>query len=182
MHILQPAVDVPAVAPQPCGLSRETISAIAGNVAAECAYSPGDDLNQLVESMGGVIEYGVDDADAMYTGSIDIRSPDDFTIYLPLDTGLSRDRFTIAHELGHLVLHYLFPIQVQHATIPRMKAARYGGSRAETEANWFAAAFLMPEQLFSEAFMETNRNLAAVAAKFGVSAHAAAVRVQSLGL
>ncbi len=52
--------------------------------------------------------------------------------------------------------------------------------RAEWEANWFAAAFLMPEQAFRQ-YRAANGSIA-TAAKFGVSQSAADVRASTLGL
>ncbi|WP_259275830.1 XRE family transcriptional regulator [Micromonospora chalcea] len=59
--------------------------------------------------------------------AISIRPPDTRPLFL-LNTGLppDRERFTLAHELGHLVMH----------EIPRPEA--------EAEADRFAAEFLMP--------------------------------------
>lgn len=47
-----------------------------------------------------------------------------------------RLRFTLAHELGHLVLH----------------KAKIGKSRLQTEANEFASEFLMPEETIASEF------------------------------
>ena len=52
--------------------------------------------------------------------------------------------------------------------------------RAEWEANWFAAAFLMPKDNFTADYKALG--LASVAAKYGVSTTAAEIRAKSLGL
>ncbi|RDI52409.1 uncharacterized protein DUF955 [Microvirga subterranea] len=52
--------------------------------------------------------------------------------------------------------------------------------RAEWEANWFAAAFLMPATAFQQA-LATRGSLKSVANFFGVSARAAEVRLETLG-
>jgi hypothetical protein len=60
-----------------------------------------------------------------------------------------RSRFTIAHELGHLCLHWGYPR-------PRLapKSQRFPNSprnsRIEAEANQFAGAFLMPRAVASK--------------------------------
>lgn len=113
-----------------------------------------------------------------------VRSSTDFTIYLPTMTSPARDRFTIAHELGHLFLHYPtlardYPGQVMIATRwvddddPDQK-------RAEWEANWFAAAFLMPANAFTQAYRCESPE--EVSDSFGVSMQAVTVRAKSLGL
>jgi Zn-dependent peptidase ImmA (M78 family) len=64
--------------------------------------------------------------------------------------GKNRRRFTIAHELGHFVLRHgrdgLF-IDKQEHFIFRNEASATGEERQEVEANAFAAALLMPENL-----------------------------------
>ena len=174
--------DVPAERPRSWGLTRSDIERIATSVASQLGYLPGQDLQPLIRRIGGDIEVAPDEDGASLSGSIDVRGPSDFTIYLPLHTGRLRDRFTIAHELGHLVLHYVYPNAAKQAGIERLTAERYGSGRPEIEANWFAAAFLMPSELFRQAFMDAGGNLAAVSTEFGVSPHAASIRANSLGL
>lgn len=52
--------------------------------------------------------------------------------------------------------------------------------RAEWEANWFAAAFLMPKEVFEEKIKSTS--LQDAANFFDVSMSAAKIRAKSLGL
>jgi len=51
--------------------------------------------------------------------------------------------FTIAHELGHVILHP--HIDVKHRELPKDGPGRKGDWE-EQEADWFAAEFLMPEK------------------------------------
>ena len=159
-------------------LPRADISAIAENVRKKVGYGPGDPLEPVVVKLGGEIQY-VDAGDD--SGSI-VVEPGRFWICLPNDTSLVRDRFTIAHELGHYVLHYLYQNQRNHRNIAYLRAQRYGSDQAEFEANWFAAAFLMPAPLFREMFKQSHKNLYAVAQYFAVSPQAAQVRAESLNL
>jgi hypothetical protein len=57
-----------------------------------------------------------------------------------------------------------------------------GRDRAETEADLFAAALLMPHDTFSEAFVAYDGDVWQLSARFGVSPAAARVRAQVLGL
>ncbi len=61
------------------------------------------------------------------------------------DSNLGRFRFTIAHELGHFVLHQNSNInrtfETKHFTV-------WNKATEEAEANYFAAELLMPEFLF----------------------------------
>lgn len=165
--------------PEALNLPRVDVSRIAEDVAEMLEYRPGGALEPIVQSLGGRIEYvDVSENDANY-GSIRI-SPDGFLISLPLDSGPMRDRFTLAHEIGHYVLHYLYQNNVHAAGITHLKANRYGSDQAEWEANWFAAAFLMPGAAFRAAFEELDQDLLAVSDFFKVSQSAAAVRAKSL--
>nr|WP_233285917.1 ImmA/IrrE family metallo-endopeptidase [Bradyrhizobium brasilense] len=115
-----------------------------------------------------------------------VESSNRFTIFVASITSAGRDRFTIAHELGHLFLH--FPLVSQTHPGQGMVATRWVNEndaiqqRAEWEANWFAAAFLMPQAKFSSTYWSCGANLPAVASRFGVSLPAAEVRAKTLGL
>lgn len=164
--------------PIACGLSRNDIEAIAEEVAQHFGYHPGGSLRAFVERLGGTLAYETD-ASFDASGSI-LMKPDRFKIGLPHHTGPLRDRFTIAHELGHLFLHYFgFGYHENEVT---MVAQRYGSGQIETEANWFAAAFLMPAQLFRETWRRHNGNSHLVAEYFRVSEAAASVRASALRL
>lgn len=98
-----------------------------------------------------------------------------------------RRRFTIAHECGHWVLHLdagagtgvcCRPADVVDQ--PEVEVRKL--AMREREANNFAAALLMPEILVTEQARVTRGNISALAERFGVSAPAMRVRVESLGL
>jgi Zn-dependent peptidase ImmA (M78 family) len=106
-----------------------------------------------------------------------------------------RQRFTIAHELGHLLLHrYTTPhADAGYKVRFRDKASSAGSVREEIEANQFAAELLMPEDLilshlvkvgFDYASPETEtatvRKLIRIAKKFEVSIQALSFRIANL--
>lgn len=131
------------------------------------------DLEYLVKELGGriqVSDWGSDE-------SLHVDSEGAFTIFLPPSTSQRRDRFTLAHELGHYFLHYLYPERRGAASFNR-------GSRntAETEANVFASSLIMPEDLFRRAYADLGGDLYGLARRFDVSPAAAEVRCQVLGL
>ena len=164
----------PTSAPKPCGWQRQIVQSFAEDAAERLGYTPGADLYSLVQKMGGRIEVrGSHDSNA--TGSIHVRGPGDFIIYLSPYSGYQRDRFTIAHELGHYVLHS------QMGTVAPLEVNRDGTGRVEWEANWFAAGFLMPKGEFKSMLRKGFSN-AALAVHFDVSEAAVAVRRQALGL
>lgn len=100
-----------------------------------------------------------------------------------------RRRFTIAHEIGHLVLHVprfheVFcdrPADIQEIEEPA--AARLPEPRRrEREANVFARELLMPETLVTEQAHATGFNLPALAKRFEVSVPAIRLRLRLLKL
>lgn len=168
-------------------LTKESVYQLAESVAKQLRYVPPDDLRPIVAKLGGKLVYrDFWELEASDSGSTIIHGPENFEIILPRHTSLERDRFTIAHELGHYVLHYLWPARTHRDYNPAY-AARYGSDRAEWEANWFAAAFLMPAGLFKSTVnslrgKDGKVSVPLLASRFGVSNIAAKVRAQALGL
>lgn len=88
-----------------------------------------------------------------------------------------RQRFTIAHELGHYFLH-----KGQQKKFIDRKLFRNGDSNSiETEANQFAAAILMPEQQFRSYISSESKKVEDIAEHFGVSAASVQIRALNLG-
>lgn len=145
---------------------RDEVGAVADSIPV--------DVEQIVEQLGGSIEVRFDGD--RYPESLHVATNGSFTVFVPSNTSMLRDRFTIAHELGHLWLHHN-----ELATEP-VSFHRYGSSREETEANAFAGALLMPEAEFRDAWHQHGGNLSKVARHFQVSQSAADVRRQVLGL
>lgn len=169
----------------PSNLPRDTVYRLAEGTSTRIGYDPtkSDALPHLVEEeLGGRVVkknfWLLDDF-----GSIQILGEGDFTIFLPDDATPERDRFTIAHELGHYVLHYVWPVRMLKKALGPTCASRYDSNRAEWEANWFAAAFLMPQHSFEAAWRAASGSrVAEMARRFGVSRRAAEIRAKALGL
>lgn len=98
-----------------------------------------------------------------------------------------RRRFTLAHELGHFLLHRellgdgvddnkAFRSDLE---IGNFKNANIKKSH-EVEANRFAAQLLMPKKILIEN-TKTCSSIEELASKFGVSTHAMAIRLSGLG-
>lgn len=68
-------------------------------------------------------------------------------------TSRKRQRFSVAHELGHVLLHPLNPLIVDHAVRIdwRDDVSALGTDAQEIEANAFGAALLMPKDMVIEA-------------------------------
>ncbi len=173
--------------PIPARLLKSKVHEIAESVAEQLSFRPGDPMEPLVSKLGGRIAlrspiFG----ENQLSESIRVEPDSKFTIYVSSITSAERDRFTIAHELGHLFLH--FPQIKKTDPDAGMVATRWVSDtdeeqrRAEWEANWFAAAFLMPKVEFERAFRKRANDLRSVANYFGVSTHAAQVRAKTLEL
>ena len=137
--------------PNPTELDMKSVFQIAERAADDFGYSEHNNIYQTITDLGGQVfakDFWAEGSSE--GGSLVVRAEDDFTIFVPNDTSLERDKFTIAHELGHYVLHYLWPRYVKGEPEFMLRASRYGSDRSEWEANWFAAAFLMPEKKFNK--------------------------------
>ncbi|MCG7284798.1 ImmA/IrrE family metallo-endopeptidase [Cellulomonas sp. ACRRI] len=161
-------------ATKPANLSNYDIAQYAERIARHHDVYDANgyaDLQSLLSSLGGSITYA-DSAESLV-----VNGPGDFVVRLPHFTSNARDRFTIAHELGHYFLHYRLP-KVEG---PR----RYGRgqrNRAETEANVFASTLLMPAKEFKKVWSRSDGDEWKVARHFEVSPLAATVRAEVLGL
>lgn len=113
----------------------------------------------------------------------------------------NRQRFTVAHECGHLVLHHragtrLFVdrvMRVYNRTGAAQSSAYQGADSSttpqeEAEANQFASALLMPGNLIERYINEQAIDLSdevgvtRMALGFGVSEQAMSIRLQQLRL
>ena len=106
-----------------------------------------------------------------------------YCIYYDKNQISERQQFSIAHELGHLLLH-----KIKSADSHEIYYRRIGNnSRLEWEANEFAASLLMPREEFINICMNNadafgNIDLNVIANNFGVSKQAARVRGSVLKL
>lgn len=100
-------------------------------------------------------------------------------IYLSVDEPPERIGFTIAHELGHFLLHekkqrdIFYRSQIFHLNDEQQEE--------EKEANWFAAALLMPAKYVREYYAITHE-LETLSKLFGVSITALYYRLKNLQL
>lgn len=163
---------------EPSNLSYNAISSYAERVGDyHGIYVDGvADVHRLVRKLGGRV------AHSNGHESLRVRSEADFTVYVPETTSPRRDRFTIAHELGHYFLHYLLPRRDDEVRDEEERFARGGRNRAETEANVFAASLLMPETEFRRVYRRFGNDAWSTALHFDVSPAAAEVRAQVLDL
>ena len=78
------------------------------------------------------------------------------------------ERFSIAHELGHLFLPGHMDAVLADSDIHESHAGFGSGDRYELEADHFAAALLMPRQMFSAALRRRGDGIAAIEELAGI--------------
>jgi Zn-dependent peptidase ImmA (M78 family) len=145
------------------------VDKIAKAVGAQVVYSPLDD------ELSGMV---LIKAESTLIGVNSLHHP-------------NRQRFTIAHEIGHLELHKSFIMGQVHVdkkfpVLMRDPNSATGTDRLEIEANRFAAELLMPEWavrrvLEREAIdIDDDRTVADLAKKFRVSRQALQYRLVNI--
>ncbi|ULO01337.1 zinc-dependent peptidase, M78 family (DUF955 domain) [Campylobacter sp. RM5004] len=125
-----------------------------------------------------------------YEGQISVDNNEEPVIWVNPIKKETRQRFTLAHELGHLANDVLpsidNPIVDKYETLYRSE--RFGG--IETKANVFAAKLLMPLKHIEDCILEYQKEkelsakeaILLIAGKFEVSRMAAFYRLKNLGI
>lgn len=164
---------MPPDAPSPINWTKQEVQKFASDAAHKLGYKAGGDIEAIIRSLGGTV-HRTDWASALQTGSLEVVGEEDFTINLSPYSGERRARFTMAHELGHYLLHS--NLGKEPITIKRDG----DNSRVEWEANWFAAGFLMPEDEFRK-LADLGWSDAEIGEHFDVSEAAVEIRRKALG-
>ena len=144
------------------------VERIATLVRASWRVAPGPipNLVEAVERAGAVVvaaDFGTRDLDAV--SQYDPHLPP--VIFLNRAMPADRQRLTLAHEVGHLIMHRI-PVSPD----------------PEKEANQFAGAFLLPEREFrAEVGSRVDlKKLLAMKPRWKVSVQAMVVRAKTLGM
>lgn len=98
-------------------------------------------------------------------------------IYVNNTQPVTRQRFTVAHEIAHYILHR--DLLVQEGGTPLFRGGN--SNPAEQQANRLAAALLMPKNKVIELYRNI-KDINLLAQRFWVSYDAMANRLSSLGL
>ncbi len=100
----------------------------------------------------------------------------------------NRQRFTMAHELAHFLLHKKSGIHIDKKLFTRNAKSQTGEEPIEIEANRFAAELLMPKELIQkelkdfDGLADDNEDIVyGLAQKLEVSTAAMSIRLQNLG-
>lgn len=156
--------------------------------------SPPIDVERLAELLGVQVSY--QEFEEPDVSGILYREDSRKLIAINKGHHANRKRFSIAHEIGHLLLHQGVPVIVDKtfrvAHLNRRDAkSGLATDRQEIEANQFAAALLMPRALVSVSIRrhfktwgkrEHAELIDALASEFEVSSQAMEYRLTNLGL
>jgi len=159
--------------------------------ASKLLAQTGADLGAPVDPVAvanelGLKVYNATFADEGIHGLI-AKRPSNTSIYVNVNDRPVRKRFTVAHELGHFVLHLaagegeFIDTQDNFRTVQDPDMPWDDARRAEWEANVFASALLMPREAVLRAWAEIS-DPEGMAAFFQVSQQAMTFRLDSLGL
>lgn len=132
------------------------------------------DVKEITRSLG--IKLEVIPLDSDVSGYLQ-RQGDNWLIAVNSLHHPRRQRFTIAHELGHYFLHRDCHHEFSDKTIFR----NGNSSSLETEANSFAGDVLMPIESFKRYINDSSSKVEDIGEHFGVSAMAVRVRASQLG-
>jgi Zn-dependent peptidase ImmA (M78 family) len=149
-------------------------------------------VEELAQHLGARLSYSP--LDSELSGMVFIRDGDPI-IGVNASHPRNRQRFTVAHEIAHLVLHRQQITDAVHvdkrfsesfAPLNRDARSSLGTKLIEIEANQFAAALLMPRDLLQPALTELDLDiedeeaLQQLARQFKVSTAALQYRIRSL--
>ena len=152
--------------------------------SVSCAPIP---VMKIARSMGAQVRFSP--LDDELSGMIFV-SVDRLIIGVNSRHHLNRQRFTIAHEIAHLVLHRnkisdLVHVDRRFPVLMRDSNSATGMERLEIEANRFAAELLMPSSLITEMLkkqgfdIDDEKSLNRLATRFQVSRQALEFRIRS---
>jgi len=134
-------------------------------------YLPPVDVEDIIRMMGIGLEYFDDHTASGAVESSGEAIGSSATIYVHTDDVSYRQRFTMAHELGHLMLHQGKEFRDNF---------RNQGPK-EVEANRFAAALLMPREILLPYAAGKQVHPSRLAKIFQVSEQAMVYRLMRLG-
>lgn len=142
---------------------------------------PPVNVEGLAKALGIDVKYAYLESDI--SGQIEQYKPGRFRITVNAADAPTRQRFSIAHELGHFVYHRpLIGDGVDDDRAYRSTAkGRYHnqliGPSQETQANSFAANLLIPDSLLRQEQRSGHVDVNDMAHRFEVSRHAMSIRL-----
>lgn len=145
-------------------------------------YSIPISLSSIIKHEGITLVHS--DLDDSVSGFFVIKNDKPF-ISINKNQSENRQRFTLAHELGHYFLHQkkMF-IDRSNKSLFRNDKSSTGEERQEIQANTFAANLLMPEDLIKSELKKAPPKgdvIDYLASEFKVSSQAMSFRLSNLG-
>ncbi|MGE4234548.1 MAG: ImmA/IrrE family metallo-endopeptidase [Bacteriovoracia bacterium] len=154
-------------------------------------YQPKDDLETDIDCIAQKLNIEVKrvDLESHISGSI-VFGPEKTVILINQNHSETRQRFSLAHELGHFLLHnkenpfFVDSVQIEW----RRENFQYNDFTQEVEANVFAASILMPEKRIykyirnNDLFWFNETDIKTLAKTFNVSLTAMRIRLVSMGI
>ena len=135
------------------------------------------DIESFIRKQGIIVHK--EDMDNDISGYLEKRG-NDWIIGVNKYHAPRRQRFTLAHEYAHFVIHKeLIEREKKHFDTILFRGKE--NDAVETKANELAANILMPEGLFEQFVKDGVRNLSDLADKFNVSPAAIRYRAYKLG-
>ena len=135
------------------------------------------DIQELIKDVGEILDINIDVSEEDITpnsGEVRLNKDGGYQIITNRKESARRKRFTLAHELAHLLLHKdeIGKGIKENAMLRNIKLV----NACEREANSFAAAILMPIYVIRQCLFEEDP-VKALSDKCGVSYMAAGVRL-----
>lgn len=150
------------------------------------------DVEAIADRLGVPVIY--DDLGSPEISGLLISNDDGACIIIQKADHPNRQRFSVAHEIGHLVLEDQFEegehVHVDRGNYISRRDARSseGVDPKEMEANGFASSLLMPEEAVRRVVREITRggplfdyHVGTLAGEFAVSEQAMTIRLTTLG-
>lgn len=168
---------------QPKAYSLESIEKVASDLHKDYANQKSlitiGQLKNLAESVGASVELVVftpDTVSARVSGK-----NGSYKIQISQNEPLPRQKFSLAHEIGHIILHDVDKKEFVEYRKPILDYADPSLLYKETQANAFAAALLIPKEEAINVW-DSVRDIDDFAEMFEVSKAAAYNRLANLGL
>ena len=167
---------------KPRYISRDTIESLARQIVSDAGISSNDfgsvDVVKLAQSLGCKVEEVEFDPDNI-SAKAQKNADGTYLIQVSRKDGALRQRFSIAHEVAHIVLH-----DDDEFVEYRKPLADYDDPDLlykEVQANMLASAMLMPKDLVTKVWEDT-KDVDDLAEIFKVSRMAAYYRLDNLQL
>lgn len=141
--------------------------------------NPPIDVYEIAKNEG--LEIEVKDFGDKFNNISGYIKPEIRTIFINSRDPENRRKFTIAHELGHWILHRekLESEPEKYAVLYRIPLGRPQEDPIEQEANCFAANLLVPENMFRD--KRQGKTEEQLAQEFNVSRDVIGFRIKHLG-